>query len=60
MCQAWEEMREDAKETGERAGKLAFVRKMLEAGRYTVEEIAELSEFSVDEVKALAMELKKK
>ena len=65
VCQAWEEMREDARlegrEVGEKVGekvgreaeRMAFVRKMLGAGRYTIEEIAELSEFSVDEVKTI-------
>lgn len=41
VCQAWEEMREDA-------------RKMLQKGTYSKEEISELSGLTIEEVETLA------
>ena len=61
VCQAWEEMREDAKRDGkiegkmegERSAKLALAKKMLQTGRYTLEEISELTEIAIEDIKSM-------
>lgn len=54
VCQAWKEMREDARKEGLKEGQLAFVRKMLQKGTYSKEEISELSGLTIEEVETLA------
>ena len=52
MCQTMEDMRNQAMREG--AKEVAY--RMLAAGRYSLEEIAEMTEFTLDEVKTLQME----
>ena len=58
VCQAWKEMREDARKEGLKEGlkegQLAFARKMLQKGTYSKEEISELSGLTIEEVETLA------
>lgn len=53
VCQAWKEMREDARKEGLKEGQLAFARKMLQKGTYSLEEISELSGLTMEEVEDL-------
>ena len=57
MCKAMEDMRnEAAREAAIKADKARMIktaRRMLKAGKYTYEDIADVLEISVDEVKAL-------
>ena len=57
MCKAMEDMRNESlregMEIGREEGKKELVLQMLSDGRYSIEEIAALSGFSVDEVKLL-------
>ena len=52
MCQTMEDMRNQAMREG--AKEVAY--RMLAAGRYSLEEIAGMTEFTLDEVKTLQME----
>ena len=49
MCKAMEDMRNQAA----RENTLSIARHMLKTGKYTYEDIADVLEISVDEVKAL-------
>ena len=49
MCKAMEDMRNQAA----RENTLSIARRMLKTGKYTYEDIADVLEISVDEVKAL-------
>ena len=57
MCKAMEDMRnEAAREAALKADKARMIKtaqRMLKAGKYTYEDIADVLEISVDEVKAL-------
>ena len=57
MCKAMEDMRnEAAREAALKADKARMIktaRRMLKSGKYTYEDIADVLEISVDEVKAL-------
>ena len=57
MCKAMEDMRnEAAREAALKADKARMIktaRRMLKAGKYTYEDIADVLEISVDEVKTL-------
>ena len=57
MCKAMEDMRnEAAREAALKADKARMIKtaqRMLKAGKYTYEDVADVLEISVDEVKAL-------
>lgn len=53
MCKAMEDMRNEAAREAARAKTLSIARRMLRTGKYTYEDIADVLEISVDEVKAL-------
>ncbi len=61
MCKVIEDMRREEREEGRQEGLLegrqenmnAIARRMLTAGRYALEEIAEISGLSLDEVRKL-------
>ena len=53
MCKVMEDMRNEAAQKADRARMVKVARRMLSAGKYTYEEIADVLEISVKEVKAL-------
>lgn len=57
MCKVIEDMRREEREEGRQEGRQenmnAIARRMLTAGRYALEEIAEISGLSLDEVRKL-------
>ena len=57
MCRAMEEMRieswQEGVEEGRKEGRKDTALRMLKAGKYTLDEIAEMSGLSLEEVKAL-------
>ncbi len=53
MCKAMEDMRKESIQEGIKEGAVNTVKKMLAAGKYALEEIADISGFSLDEVKGL-------
>lgn len=53
MSRVMEDMRDESIREGERRGKIATARRMLRTGRYPLEEIAEMTELSLDEVRDL-------
>ena len=53
MCKAIEDMRNEAAREADKARMVKIARRMLNFGQYTYEDIADVLEVSVDEVKAL-------
>lgn len=53
MSKVMEEMRNEAAREAERANTIKLARKMLASGKLSYEEIAEIAEMTVEEVKAL-------
>ena len=53
MCKAIEDMRNEAAREADKARMVKIVRRMLNFGQYTYEDIADVLEVSVDEVKTL-------
>ncbi len=57
MCRAMEDMRNESLQEGMRQGKRESMKaaalRMLEAGKYALEEIADITELPIDEVKKL-------
>ena len=53
MCKAIEDMRNEAAREATKAKTVSIARRMLKSGKYTYEDIADILEISVDEVKAL-------
>ena len=53
MCKVMEDMRNESLKEGEKRGMKAVALRMLEAGKYALEEIAEISGLSLDDVKKL-------
>lgn len=53
MCKAMEDMRNEAAREATKAKTVSIARRMLKSGKYTYEDIADVLEISVDEVKAL-------
>ena len=53
LCRAMEEMRNETARETERAKAIKVAKGMLQSGKLSYEEIAEIAELSVDEVKAL-------
>ena len=53
MCKAMEDMRNEAAREATKAKTVSIARRMLKAGKYTYEDIADVLEISVDEVKTL-------
>lgn len=53
MCKVIEEMRKEEREEGMKEGMVAAALRMLEAGKYALEEIATISGLSFDEVKEI-------
>lgn len=53
MCKVIEEMRKEEREEGMKEGMVAVALRMLEAGKYALEEIATISGLSFDEVKEI-------
>ena len=53
MCKAMEDMRNEAAREATKAKTVSIARRMLKSGKYTYEDIADILEISVDEVKAL-------
>ena len=53
MCKVMEDMRNESLKEGETRGMKATALRMLEAGRYALEEIAEISGLPLDDVKKL-------
>ena len=53
MCKVMEDMRNESLKEGMKEEKKSTVLRMLEAGRYALEEIASISGLSLDEVKKL-------
>lgn len=53
MCKAMEDMRNEAAREATKAKTVSIARRMLKLGKYTYEDIADILEISVDEVKAL-------
>lgn len=56
MSRIMEEMRNDALRAGIKEGAINTAKRMVAAGKYAMEEIADISGLSVDEVKSLASE----
>ena len=54
MCKAMEDMRNEARAEALKEKSISVARKMLKAGKFSYEEIAEYSDLTVDEVKELA------
>ena len=54
MCKAMEDKRNQSLERGMRKNMTAVALRMLQAGKYALEEIAEISGLPLDEVKALS------
>ena len=53
MCKVMEDMRNESLKEGEKRGMKATALRMLEAGKYALEEIAEISGLPLDDVKKL-------
>ena len=53
MCKAMEDMRNESLQQGKKEEKRLTVLRMLEIGKYTLEEIAEIAGLPLDEVKKL-------
>ena len=53
MCKAMEDMRNEAAREADKARMVKIARRMLKFGQYTYEDIADVLEVSVDEVKTL-------
>ena len=53
MCKAMEDMRNEAAREADKARMVKIVRRMLNFGQYTYEDITDVLEVSVDEVKTL-------
>lgn len=53
MCKAMEDMRNEAAREADKARMVRIARRMLSMGKYTYDDIADVLEISVDEVKAL-------
>ena len=53
MCKAIEDMRNEAAREADKARMVKIARRMLNFGQYTYEDIADVLEVSVDEVKTL-------
>ena len=53
MCKVLEEMRKVERDEGFKEGVTATVLRMLETGKYALDEIAQISGLSLDEVKKL-------
>lgn len=53
MCKAMEDMRNESLKEGIKEGMKTTALRMLEAGKYALEEIAGISGLSLDEVKEL-------
>ena len=54
MCKAMEDMRNETRAEALKEKSISVARKMLKAGKFSYEEIAEYSDLTVDEVKELA------
>ena len=54
MCKAMEDMRNEARAEALKEKSISVARKMLKAGKFSYEEIADFSGLTVDEVKELA------
>ena len=59
MCQALKEMMEDATNEGMQQSAQQTAMRMLKKGRFSCEEIAELTSLSLDKVQALALKMAK-
>lgn len=57
MCQAIEEMRAEERLIGRDEGREETARRMLNLGKYTIEEIAMCSDLSIERVKELQKEV---
>lgn len=55
MCRIIEDMRREEREEGIKEGTRAVTLRMLEAGKYALEEVAGISGLSLDEVKKLQL-----
>lgn len=53
MCKVMEDMRNESLQEGRKEGMKTAALRMIEAGKYTLEEISEISGLSLDEVKTL-------
>lgn len=53
MCKAMEDMRNESLQQGKKEEKRLTVLRMLEIGKYALEEIAEIAALPLDEVKKL-------
>ena len=53
MCRAIEEMRNETAREAERAKAIKVAKGMLQLGKLSYEEIAEIAELTIEEVKAL-------
>ena len=53
MCKAMEDMRNEAAREADKARMVKIARRMLNSGKYTYEDSADVLEIGVDEVKAL-------
>ena len=53
MCKVMEDMRNQSLKEGMEEGMKVTARRMLEAGKYALEEIAEISGLSLEDVKKL-------
>ena len=53
MCKVMEDMRNEAAREADKARMVKIARRMLNSGKYTYEDIADVLEVSVDEVKTL-------
>ena len=53
MCKAMEDMRNEAAREADKASMVKIARRMLNFGQYTYEDITDVLEVSVDEVKTL-------
>ena len=53
MCKAMEDMRNEAAREADKDRMVKIARRMLNSGQYTYEDIADVLEVSVDEVKTL-------
>ena len=54
MCKSMEDMRNETRAEALKEKSISVARKMLKAGKFSYEEIAEYSDLTVDEVKELA------
>lgn len=53
MCKIMEDMRNESLKEGIKEGAISTARRMIAAGKYVLEEIANISGLSLDEVKQL-------